>query len=228
VGLPTLVSPVASLDYLLGMTTPVVTVRGEAERACPPDLATLGATIHAVGNDPDVVRRRLAEVSAAVRRLAESHEAAIERHGTSGLHVGPTFSGRGGRKISGYRGSLTTELVVADFGALPGILADLTALDGAQVNGPWWSLRPTNPIHRQVRIAAIEEARQRAADYAAAFDAGLGALMEVSDLDGSFHHRPMMMKATFGEDAAGGEPELDLEPAEQQVSAQVTVRFQLA
>ena len=95
---------------------------------------------------------------------------------------------------------------------------------------PWWSLRPTNPIHRQVRIAAIAEARQRAADYAAAFDATLGSLVEVSDLDGSFQPQPRMLKAAFAADAVGGsgEPELDLEPAEQRVSAQVTVRFQLA
>lgn len=118
---------------------------------------------------------------------------------------------------------------MADLAALPAILAAITALDGAQVNGPWWSLRPTNPIHRQVRIAAIAEARQRAADYAAAFDAVLGALVEVSDLEGSFHAQPRMMKASFAMEAGdAGEPELDLEPAEQQVSAQVTVRFQLA
>ena len=97
------------------------------------------------------------------------------------------------------------------------------------MNGPWWSLRPTNPVRRQVRIAAIADARERAADYAAAFDAALGSLVEVSDLEGSFQPQPRMMKAAFAMDAAGsGEPELDLEPAEQRVSAQVTVRFQLA
>jgi uncharacterized protein YggE len=166
--------------------------------------------------------------SAVIRRLTENHEAALERHGTSSLHVGPTFSGRGGRRVSGYRGSLTSELVVADFAVLPAILADLTAIAGAQVDGPWWSLRPTNPLHRQVRSAAIAGARQRAADYAAAFDAGLGALVEVSDLDGSFHAQPRMMKAAFAVPGGADEPELDLEPAEQQVSAQVTVRFELA
>lgn len=181
---PSVAPHVALLDYLLGMTTPVVTVRGEAELVCPPDLATLSATVHATGSDPDEVRRQLAAASARIREIVETHQQALERHGTSGLHVGPTFSGRGGRRISGYRGSLGTELVVADLAALPAILAAITALDGAQVNGPWWSLRPTNPIHRQVRIAAIAEARQRAADYAAAFDAVLGALVEVSDLEG--------------------------------------------
>ena len=212
------------------MTTPVVTVRGEAELACAPDLATISASSHATGSDADRVRRELVDASTAVRALIETHRRSLERHSTSGLHVGPVFSGRGARRISGYRGSLTTELVVADFAALPQILAALTALDGAQVDGPWWSLRPTNPVYREVRIAAIGKARQRAADYAAAFDATLGSLVEVSDLEGSFQPQPRMMKASFAAEAAGGsgEPELDLQPAEQRVSAQVTVRFQLA
>jgi uncharacterized protein YggE len=212
------------------MTIPVVTVRGEAELGSAPDLATLAVTIHAAGADAERVRRDLAEGSNRLRVIVEDHRAALERHSTSGLHVGPVFSGRGARKITGYRGSLTAELVVSDFAAVPGLIATLAALAGAQVDGPWWSLRPSNPIHRQTRIAAIEEARQRAADYAAAFDATLGSLLEVSDLDGSFQHQPRALKATFAMDAAGGgpEPELDLEPAEQRVSAQVTVRFQLA
>ena len=124
------------------------------------------------------------------------------------MHVGPVFSGRGARKITGYRGSLTGELVVADFAALPGLIATLSALDGAQIDGPWWSLRPDNPIHRRARIAAIDEARQRAADYAAAFDATLGSLLEVSDLDGSFaHHRaPSRLRSRWTPPAAVPSP----------------------
>lgn len=211
------------------MTTALVTVRGEAELTCTPDLATISATVHRAGPDADRVRRELAEASGRIRAIDEDQLAALERHSTSGLHVGPVFSGRAARRISGYRGSLSTQLVVADFAALPALIAAASALDGAQVDGPWWSLRPTNPVYRQVRIAAIEEARQRAADYAAAFDAALGPLVEVSDLDGSIG-APRMMKAAFAMDNArgGGEPELELEPAEQRVSAQVTVRFQLA
>lgn len=212
------------------MTSPVVTVRGEAELTCAPDLATISATVHATGADADRVRRDLAAASTAIGSVIETHRQVLERHSTSGLHVGPVFSGRAGRRISGYRGSLSTTLDVADFAGLPPLLAAITALEGAQVDGPWWSLRPTNPIHREVRIAAIDEARRRAADYAAAFDASLGSLIEVSDLEGSFASSPRMLKSAFAADVAGGsgEPELDLEPTEQRVSAAVTVRFQLS
>src|SRR4051794_17651635 len=106
------------------MTTPVVTVRGEAELGSAPDLATLAVTIHATGAGADRVRRDLAEASNRLRAIVEEHRAVLERHATSGLHVGPVFSGRG-RKITGYRGSLSSELVVTDFAALPGLIAAL-------------------------------------------------------------------------------------------------------
>ena len=220
-------------DYVGVMTTAMVTVHGEAELVSAPDLATISATVHRAGPDADRVRRDLAEASTQIRAIVDERLAVLERHSTSGLHVGPVFSDSrvrgGGQRISGYRGSLSAELVVADFAALPALIAAVAALDGAAVDGPWWSLRPTNPVHRQVRIAAIEEAKRRAADYAAAFDTTLGQLVEVSDLD-SVSGAPRMMKAAFAMEGArgGGEPELDLEPPEQRVSAQVTVRFQLA
>ena len=127
------------------MTTPVVTVRGEAELGSAPDLATLAVTIHATGAGADRVRRDLAEASNRLRAILEEHREVLERHATSGLHVGPVFSGRGAARSPVTAGSLSSELVVNDFAALPGLIAALSALDGAQVDGPWWSLRPTNP-----------------------------------------------------------------------------------
>ena len=39
-------------------------------------------------------------------------------------------------------------------------------------------------MYREVRLAAIADARRRAEDYAAAFGATVAELVEVSDLDG--------------------------------------------
>ena len=53
------------------MTTALVTVRGEAELSCPPDLATISATVHRTGPDADRVRRELAEASTRVRAIVD-------------------------------------------------------------------------------------------------------------------------------------------------------------
>ena|SRR5215207_7080015 len=98
------------------MTTPIVTVRGEAQLEVPPDLATLA------------------------------------RSSTSGLHIAPIFSRRGGTKITGYRGSFSTQIVVHNFEMLSALIFALTPLPNSQIDGPWWSLRRDNAAFRNVRL----------------------------------------------------------------------------
>jgi uncharacterized protein YggE len=205
------------------MTAPIVTVRGEAQLEGPPDLATLSVTLHASGDSAEATRSQLAVGSQAVAALLEQFAAALERTSTSGLHVSPTYNRKNPTKITGYRGVFSTTLVVADFEALSPLILALAALPTSQLDGPWWSLRRDNPMFREVRLAAIADARRRADDYAAAFGATVAELVEVSDLDGGFGPgRPLRMAAAMemADDAA-----FSFEPAEQTVSGQVTVRF---
>ena len=209
------------------MTAPIVTVRGEAQLEGPPDRAGLSCTLHASGDSAEAVRAQLATGSQTVAALLEQFAGALERHSTSGLHVSPTFNHRNPTKITGYTGTFSTSLVVSDFDALSELILALSALPDSQVDGPWWSLKPDNPMYRDVRLAAIAEARRRAEDYAAAFGATVSELVEVSDLDGGMG-MPMAMRAmaTGGMDM-GGES-FAFEPALQTVHGNVTVRFTLA
>src|SRR5215217_7041454 len=74
------------------MTTPIVTVRGEAQLEVPPDLATLAFTVHSTGNSVEGPRTELAEASTQVRDLLAEHATAIERSSTSGLHIALIFA----------------------------------------------------------------------------------------------------------------------------------------
>jgi uncharacterized protein YggE len=206
---------------------PIATVRGEAQLAGPPDLATLSVTLHASGEAPAAVRAALATGSAEVAELVDTFADAVETWSTSGLHVGPVYSGRKPPKITGYTGTLSSELVVHDFDALSPIVLAASELTGSRVSGPWWSLRHDNPIHRQVRIAAIRDARTRAEDYAGAFDGTVAGLVEVSDLESGFAGRTMDMLATGSAGDGGDEAEIDFEPEPQTVYGQITVRFAL-
>ena len=205
---------------------PLVTVRGEAQLEGPPDLATLSITLHASGDTAAAVRTRLAAGSAQIAQLVQTFAEALEGSSTSGLHVAPVFGRRTPGRISGYAGTFSAQLVLHDFDALSPVVLAATKLPDSQVDGPWWSLRTDSPLHRQVRIAAIADARTRAADYAAAFDATLAGLVEVSDLESGFGGgggmRAFAMAKGVEDDRA-----IDFEPAQQTVSGQVTVRFAL-
>ena len=135
-------------------STPVVTVRGEAQLEGSPDLATLALTLHASGDSAERVRSQLAEGSVVVSQLLQQFDAAIERSSTSGVQVAPVFNRRTSTKIIGYQGTFSTQIVVSDFESLSPLVLALTALSNSQVDGPWWSLRPDNPMYREARLAA--------------------------------------------------------------------------
>ena len=204
---------------------PLVTVRGEAQLEGPPDLATVALTLHASGDSPERTRSQLAEGSAKVAELLRQFEASLERSSTTGVHVFPVFNRRTPPKISGYQGTFSTQIVVADLESLSPLVLALTALPNSQVDGPWWSLRPDNQMYREARLAAIADARRRAEDYAAAFGTTVADLVEVSDLNtgfGAAREMRAFAMAKGAEDAA-----FEFEPATQSVSGQVTVRFSL-
>jgi uncharacterized protein len=206
-------------------SAPLVTVRGEAQLEGPPDLATVGLTLHASGESPEATRSQLAEGSAKVAGLLAEFETAVERSSTSGVHVFPVFNRRTPPKITGYQGTFSTQIVVADLESLSALVLALTALPNSQLDGPWWSLRHDNAMYREARLAAIADARQRAADYAAAFGTAVADLVEVSDLNTGFGGVREMRAFAVGkgaEDAA-----FEFEPATQTVLGQVTVRFSL-
>ena len=205
--------------------TPLVTVRGEAQLEGPPDLATVALTLHAHGESPERTGSQLAEGSAKVAELLRQFEGALERSSTSGVHVFPVFNRRTPPKITGYQGSFSTQIVVADFESLSPLVLALTSLPNSQVDGPWWSLRADAPMYREARLAAIADARRRADDYAAAFGTTVADLVEVSDLNTGFGGVREMRAFAMGgsaEDVA-----FEFEPAMQSVSGQVTVRFSL-
>jgi len=207
-------------------TVPIVTVRGEAQLEAPPDLAALSVTLHASAENAERTRAQLALGSGTISTLLQDFAAALERSSTSGLHVSPVFNRRTPSKITGYTGTFSSSLVVKDFDALSPLIQALTRLPDSQLDGPWWSLRPDNPIHREVRLAAIADARHRADDYAAAFGASVSELVEVSDLEQGFSGGPRRM-AAFAESAMADDAAFAFEPAVQTVSGQVTVRFTL-
>ncbi len=211
------------------MTTPIVTVRGEAELEVPPDLAGLRITLHGSGQDARAVWAELSKTGADLGRMLDEHAAAIEERATTGAHVSPTFGRRGQGKITGYRGNQHTRVVLHDFEALSPLLLAIADLPNGQVDGPDWSLRRDNPAYREARLAAIEDARARAADYAAGFGGRVAELIEISDTEGGYGGpRPVAMFARAGGGPTADQVEVDLEPQPQQVSGQIIVRFGLA
>ncbi|MBQ1071900.1 SIMPL domain-containing protein [Micromonospora sp. C31] len=204
---------------------PVVAVRGEAYREVAPEIARFSVTASARDRDREATLTRLAERAAAVRVLLDESPG-IDRRETGELRVRPETR-RSGERVVAYSGSVTTTVTVSDFTALGELMLRLADQDQIEVAGPWWSLRPGSPAHREARHAALADALLRAREYAEALGARVTALIELADAGAT--EQPMMSRMAY---AAGGvesgPPELELDPQPQTVHAAVHARFAIS
>jgi uncharacterized protein YggE len=208
--------------------TPTVAVRGEVTREVPPEIATVSVTIAAGDRERTVALTRLSERSAALGVLLDEYADAIERRETSGLYVYPITKGPAER-VTGYRGSVSLSVTVADFTVLGDLVLRLADQDQATVSGPHWALRPDSGVHRQARHDAIADALVRAREYAEALGSQVVSLIELADtgLSARGDGPPDMvgggMRTMMA--AGAGAPALDLEPRLQWVHASIEARF---
>jgi uncharacterized protein YggE len=199
---------------------PLISVRGEAFREVPPELAVISVTASARGrNRPDTLER-LTERAAEVRTALDDYPDAIEHRETAGVQVYPEVKRGGG--VSAYTGRVTTTVTVTDFAVLGELLLRLGNQEQTAVAGPWWQLRPGSTAGAEVRREAIADALTRAREYAETVGARVDRLVEILD-EGAEGAHPMMRAERF----AGG-PETDLalviDPQQQTVHAAVIVR----
>jgi uncharacterized protein len=214
---------------------PSISVRGEATIEVDPEIAIVSVTCtaRAAGRRRaiDLFTKRHAQVMALLKGYGE----AVEKIESSAVNVHPEFrpgklGGKIKERIAGYAARGSIDVTVGEFTILGDLVAGLASEEMAAVSGPWWSLRPDSPVHRQARLAAARDALQRARDYAEAFGSRVAGLSDVAD-SGLLTEakQPVRMRAMAARggpyDTAEGQEDLDFEPAKQTVRAQVEARF---
>ncbi|MFK8909651.1 SIMPL domain-containing protein [Streptomyces sp. YS-3] len=215
--------------------TPRIAVRGEAVLEVDPEIAGLSVTVTARGTDRRTALEDLTRRNAAVLDLVKSYGEAVEQVETGSFSVGPELGRHGrGERVRAYRGQVRVAVELGDFTALGELAARLADLELTQVVGPWWALRPASEAYGRARRRAVEDAVERAREYAAALGGELVALLELADEDAE-QAQPYAMAAPgrmraagYGGGAPENVPELDLAPQRQTVTATVLARFTMA
>ncbi|WP_372352373.1 SIMPL domain-containing protein [Streptomyces sp. KL116D] len=211
---------------------PRIAVRGEAHLEAEPELARIGITVTARGTDrrtalDDLTHRNTTALN-LVRVLRRSRGETRNRHL---LHHPPNSPNTAAASaIRTYHGRVHITAELTDFTALGELTTRLADLDLTRVDGPWWSLRPTPPIHAQARQQAVREAVQRARECADALGTTLAALVELADIGAEgrvarFDRAMVPTSAAFAGPVDDTPAELDLEPGRQHVHAAVNARF---
>jgi uncharacterized protein len=215
---------------------PVISVRGEAWLEADPEIAVVNVMVQARDRDRRAVLDRLASRNRQVLDLVREYGDAVEKVESGPASARPEFKPKGDKeRVTGYVGQASARVTVRDLSVLGELVTRLAELELVTVAGPWWSLRPDSPVHREARVAAAQDATRRAQEYAAAFGGRLGELIEAADVglltsQGSQRApAPGRSRMFAAAQMRGGPvdetPSLDLEPARQSVTAQVDARF---
>jgi uncharacterized protein len=215
-------------------TQPVISVRGEAIMEAEPEIATISVTVRARDRDRRTALDNLATRNAQVIARIRGYGDAVEEleSGTTSVYANMKDKARDERVIH-YLAQANTRVTIRDFTVLGALMTELADGDLVTVVGPSWALRPDSPVYREARIAAAKDATRRAQEYAEAFNAKLGQLIEAADMGllngGGESTVRLRTAAARGLPAPMGHsseaPSLDFEPAKQHVTANVDARF---
>jgi uncharacterized protein len=210
---------------------PVISVRGEAWLEADPEIAVVNVTVQARDRDRRAVLDRLVSRNRQVLDLVREYGDAVEKVESGPASAHPEFKPKGDKeRVAGYIGQASARVTLRDLSVLGELVARLAELELVTVAGPWWSLRPDSPVHREARVAAARDATRRAEEYAAAFGGRLGELIEAADVGLLTSQASAPAPRAFAAARAVSRrideaPSLDLEPVRQQVTAQVDARF---
>ncbi|MFE6685406.1 SIMPL domain-containing protein [Streptomyces sp. NPDC057743] len=209
---------------------PRLAVRGEAHLEVDPEIARVTVTVNARGTDRTTALTDLTRRNEQALTLVKSYGTAVEHLETGSFTLTPQLTEKGRHeRVRAYQGHVTLTATLNDFTALGELTTRLADLELTRVDGPWWDLRPNSPAHRTARTRAVQEAVQRAREYAEALGARLDAVLEIADLgaEGQPHQQGYGFAAGGAARSAPFEaaPALDLEPRRQTVRAAVNARF---
>ncbi|MEU3345850.1 SIMPL domain-containing protein [Streptomyces sp. NPDC006700] len=215
---------------------PRIAVRGEAHLEVDPEIARIDITVTARGKGRRSTLDDLTRRNAHVLDLVKSYGEAVENLETGALTLTPEPARHGrGERVRTYHGAVRLTAALRDFTALGELTTRLADSELTRVDGPWWALRPGSPAHREARRQAVQDAVQRAREYAEALGTTLTALVELADTGAEIAQpwAPAPGRMRSRQAYAGAAPEdeaapLDLEPERQHVHAHVDARFTMA
>jgi uncharacterized protein YggE len=204
-----------------------ITVSGHGSVDVTPDIAHLEMGVQATA---PASQEALDQVAAKSETLVESLKAlgiAARDIQTSGLNLWPQYD-NDGQQITGYQGSVSVSITARDIDELGTVIDGVSALvgDNLTLGGIWFDYDDPESVLADARTAAIANARERAAQYAAAAGADVGEIVRISE---TVAGGPVPLEAEFSRASAGDvAADVAIEPGRQELSVDVSVVFEMS
>jgi uncharacterized protein YggE len=208
-------------------TPHILTVSGQGEVRAVPDQAQLSAGVVTEGKTAAAAlaanSRAMNAVFAAIRKLGVP-EKSIQ---TSNFEITPQYTSdrndnTDAQRIVGYQASNQVTVLLDDVSKVGPTLDALVASGANQASSIDFSIRDDKPLLAEAREAAVADAIARAQTYAKAAGVALGSILSIQESGAEAPMLPMM-RVRF----AGKESSTPVAPGEQDVSANVTITWEI-
>ena len=214
-------------------SAPTLTLTAEGHATRTPDLATFTAGVSTTGTSAS---EALSSNAAAMNRVIAALKASgIEARDiqTSSIALNPVYEQRpynqadtSPPRITGYTAANSVSIRQRKLAAFGKVIDTLVAAGANNINGPSFALDNPDAAADEARRDAVAKARARADLYASA--AGLKVARIVSINEGGQDNGPIARPFAPLLMARMEKAPTPVEAGEQEVTAQVTIRFELA
>ena len=203
-----------------------ITVNGEGKMKVKPDTASLSLGVQAVA--PTATEALSQANSSAAALIAALKVSGIGDNdiATSGLSIYPQY-GSAANVVTGYQASNGVTVTVRDITQTGPVIdaAAAAAGDHITIGGVSFYVDDTEALIGAARADAIDNAKKRAGEYAAAAGVSVGSVIQISEVAIN-NPMPQIYAASAATDSAATAP-TPIQTGTQDLTVSVTVVYQL-
>jgi uncharacterized protein len=199
-----------------------ITVTGHGTVDVVPDVADLWMGVQATAPTGDEVMTTVEQKSQRLVNALKNAGIDAKDIQTSGLSLYPNYS-QNGNNITGYSASVDVSVRVRNIDRVGELLDAVQGMVGQEltIGGISFSYEDPEAVMEQARVAAIENARTRAQQYAAAAGAEVGEVVKIVESSSAAPPVPYAMERMAADESVA------IEPGSQELSADVSVVFSM-
>jgi uncharacterized protein len=203
-----------------------ISVTGEGKITVKPDTASLNLGVQVTASTATEALSRANASAASLIAALKAVGIADDDIATSGLSIYPQYNSK--NTISGYQASNNVTITVREIGRTGQVIdaAAEAAGDNLTVGGVSFYVDDTEGLIGAARADAMRNARKRAGEYAAAEEATVGGVIQISETTIGGPVQPMFRAASMSKFSGGaGTP---IETGTQELEVSVNVVYELS
>ena len=219
------VTTLASAQVTQQNQQPQINVSGEGKIMVTPDRADITIGVENTGADAaDVKKKNDATVDAVIKYL-KSIKLPSEDYQTQRVNLNRNYDYN--KKKYSYVASQTIVIHLKDISKYDAMMMGLVDAGVNNIEGVQFKTSKQAQYESEARVKAIEQAKQKANDYAGALGQKVGKAITVTDNTQSYYPQVMMRSMKFEDASAADMPKETLAIGEITITANVNISFEL-